>query len=428
MKRILFLTALAGTFAACASSPKVSNVTMVQDKLSRTVTIGYTLSGEAAVVTLAVETNSTDGSWHKIDAALTSTASGHAMNVLVDVGTHEFKWRPDSGVMANLVAPCRAVVTAWSKYSPPDYMVVDPTGVEPPRYYISAEAVPGGVESLNYKSKYILMRRIHAAGVETRLGMASDETTENLARNFPRLVSFTKDYYIGVYETTQGQYVKFSGGVNPSTFKGYEDSDYRPIETYSSKGYDPINAGLLDTIGTLAGQTGIAFTLPTAAQWEYAARAGSVCEVPDGCAFSIAGISHVAWHSSNSDGQTHVVGTREPNAWGLYDVLGNVWECCRDAWSGTDGNGYSDGTDAVDPCVPDNLASSKGADPQCANTTSTKTGAGPGYHCRRGGSWENQNTTYLRFSSNYAADGRTGGWWGAPSATGFRLCAPCEAK
>jgi formylglycine-generating enzyme required for sulfatase activity len=428
MKRILFLTVLAGTFAACASSPKISNVTMVQDKLSRTVTIGYTLSGEAAVVTLAVETNSTDGSWHKIDAALTATASGHKMNVLVDVGTHEFKWRPDIGVMANLVAPCRAVVTAWSKYSPPDYMVVDPTGAEVPRYYTSAEAVPGGVEDVRYKSRYILMRRIHAAGNVTRLGLLTAETDENLNRNRPRLVSFTKDYYIGVYETTQGQYVKFSGGANPSTFKGYDDSEYRPVETYSKAGYDPINAGLLDTIGTLAAQTRIAFTLPTAAQWEYAARAGSMFEVPDGCSLSLAGISHVAWHSGNSGAQTHAVGTKDPNGWGLYDVIGNVWECCRDAWSGSDGDGYSDGSDAVDPCVPDNLANSIGASPACANATSTKTGAGPGYHVRRGGSWENKNLTYLRFCSNYAADGRDKGWWGVASATGFRLCAPCEAK
>jgi hypothetical protein len=78
--------------------------------------------------------------------------------------------------------------------------------------------------------------------------------------------------------------------------------------------------------------------------------------------------------------------------------------------------------------VPDNLSNSSKAGQECINASSTAIGAGPGYHVRRGGSWENKNLTYLRFCSNYAADGRPNGWWGVASATGFRLCAPCEAK
>ena len=87
--------------------------------------------------------------------------------------------------------------------------------------------------------------------------------------------------------------------------------------------------------------------LPTEAEWEYACRAGTT-----GARYGKLG--EVAWYEDNSDGETHRVGTKAPNAWGLYDMLGNVWEWCQD-WHGsypsgpvTDPTGPSAGSDRVD--------------------------------------------------------------------------------
>lgn len=67
------------------------------------------------------------------------------------------------------------------------------------------------------------------------------------------------------------------------------------------------------------------YRLPTEAEWEYACRAGT-----DGARYS--DLDTVAWHRGNSDGRLHAVGGRQPNAWGLYDMLGNVWEWCWDLY------------------------------------------------------------------------------------------------
>jgi len=75
----------------------------------------------------------------------------------------------------------------------------------------------------------------------------------------------------------------------------------------------------------LSRETGAQYRLPTEAEWEYAARAG-------GQAQESADLSAEAWYKVNSGGKTHPVGQKKPNAWGLYDMLGNAWEWVADFW------------------------------------------------------------------------------------------------
>lgn len=86
--------------------------------------------------------------------------------------------------------------------------------------------------------------------------------------------------------------------------------------------------------------------MPTEAQWEYACRAGTTTKYTFGEEDS--GLGDYAWFTANSDSKTQPVGQKKPNAWGLYDVHGNVWEWCGD-WYGSD---YYEKSPADDPIGP----------------------------------------------------------------------------
>lgn len=126
------------------------------------------------------------------------------------------------------------------------------------------------------------------------------------------------DFYLCKYQLTQDVW-EMVMGYNPSHFKGVR----RPVENVS---WDDCQQFL----ARLRGMTGQPFRLPTEAEWEYAARGGLLSR---GCQY--AGSNHldaVAWFERNSQGQTQVVGTRQPNELGLYDMSGNVWEWCQDIY------------------------------------------------------------------------------------------------
>ncbi|WP_089936968.1 SUMF1/EgtB/PvdO family nonheme iron enzyme [Candidatus Entotheonella palauensis] len=134
-------------------------------------------------------------------------------------------------------------------------------------------------------------------------------------------VRISRPFYLGLCAVTQAQWQAVMGN-NPSHFMG--DSD-RPVEQLSWEDIQAFIRGLQEHEGS------VRYRLPTEAEWEYANRAGSATDY----SFGSDGrqLDRYAWYADNAGNQTHPVRQREPNAWGLYDMHGNVWEWVQD-WYG----------------------------------------------------------------------------------------------
>ena len=150
----------------------------------------------------------------------------------------------------------------------------------------------------------------------------------------PWMVTLTKGFWLGKYEVTQAQWEAVMG-VNPSKFA--ENGAQRPVENVL---WEDCHA-LIDKLNHSGPGT---FRLTTEAEWEYACRAGVAGAYGFGDAPSA--LDGHAWYTENSDGATHPVGQKAPNAWGLHDMHGNVCEWCQD-WYGA----YPEGPE-MDPAGP----------------------------------------------------------------------------
>ncbi len=192
------------------------------------------------------------------------------------------------------------------------------------------------------------------------MGATSEQGSDADSDEKPTHQVTLSDYYIGQTEVTQELWTAVMGS-NPSYFSGtnlpVENVSWNDCQTFITK------------LSTLTGMT---FSLPTEAQWEYAARGGNKSK---GYKYSGSNtIGGVAWYTSNSSSKTHSVATKQPNELGLYDMSGNVWEWCNDWYASS----YSS-TAAVNPTGP---------------TTGS-------YRVLRGGSWYSNATSCRVSSRNY---------------------------
>jgi formylglycine-generating enzyme required for sulfatase activity len=180
-------------------------------------------------------------------------------------------------------------------------------------------------------------------------------TTRALEERPVHEVTLSKGFYLQATEVTQAQWEAVMG-TNPSHFKGPD----RPVDSAS---WDDAQ----EFLGKLnAMEKDTRYRLPTEAEWEYACRASG--QEPD----EAPNLDEVAWWEKNSGSETHPVAQKKPNAWGLYDMRGNVWEWVQDWY---DEYGYPP---------------KRQADPQ-----------GPlsgRFRVLRGGSWSNVNSDFLRCS------------------------------
>ena len=147
-------------------------------------------------------------------------------------------------------------------------------------------------------------------------------------------VRISKPFYLGRYEVTQGQW-QIIMGHNRSRF---QSDAALPVERVSWEDVQKF-------LRRLNAKEGVStYRLPTEAEWEYVARAGTTA------AYSFGNdprqLSEYAWYGENSGNKTHPVGQKKPNPWGLYDMHGNVWEWVQDWY------GLSTAVPAVDPAGP----------------------------------------------------------------------------
>ena len=361
MKKTNAVTALAaaavlGTAGAAWAVPEVSAVTMTQRANSRIVDIGYTLSGEESIVTLSIETNGVP-----IPDSAVTRLSGDISTVVQAGAGKSIVWNAGADWPEHSVTDAKAKVTAWVTNAPPQVMVIDlskgTSATEedpyPVFYYNSLDALPGGGLSNDvYKTDMLVMNKIPSG-----FYAMGDESTSGASVT----VTLTQAFYAGVYEVTQKQWYKVKG-TDPSDFKNTAG----PVNKVS---YDDIRGTLAQGggdwpaddsvyassfIGLLRTKAGIAgFDLPTDAQWEYACRAGTTTYHNDGISGSASSqLDDLGWWSGNSGASTHTVGQKTPNAWGLYDMHGNVWEWSLDWYAfalsgGPDPLGADSGSDRV---------------------------------------------------------------------------------
>jgi formylglycine-generating enzyme required for sulfatase activity len=164
------------------------------------------------------------------------------------------------------------------------------------------------------------------------MGSPPGEAPKEAAGEKQHTVTITRPFYLGKYEVTQAQYEKVMG-QNPSLVKG----DALPVHNVAWKDAQ----AFCDALGKKTGRT---VQLPTEAEWEYACRAGTTTAYHSGN--TIADLEKVGWFGANSGGKPHPVGQKQPNAWGLFDMHGNIREYTRDLYA------EAVPTDATDPTGP----------------------------------------------------------------------------
>ena len=284
-----------------------------------------------------------------------------------NTGTHTVTWTAPSGVKSDSCTMTAAIYAATAP-SGDDYLVVDlSTGAIAYEGLLATQADSNARYNVaTYKTSKMVLRKIPGGGTYPT-GDNSNYPSSNSARTW----TTDRDYYVGVFPVTQGQYQQITG-TNPSTRTWTATGNtisYRPVEHVSwddlrlstTASSSPIPAVSASGTGTffqrLNYMTGLYFDLPTEIMSEIAQRAGATTVYYWGDAWDTTKVVCGA----NSGNCTFAVGSKEPNAWGIYDAAGNTREWCLDDYTS------ENRATRADPFTP-----------FCAETVSSKASHGGG--------------------------------------------------
>jgi formylglycine-generating enzyme required for sulfatase activity len=142
-------------------------------------------------------------------------------------------------------------------------------------------------------------------------------------------VTISYPFWMGAKEVTQAEYAALMG-ANPSYFQGNGNRPVEQVTWHNARSYCAALTAQQAALGAVP--SGYEYRLPTEAEWEYACRAGTTTSWNVGNSLSCSQANH--YSNGYCVGQTSVVGSYAPNAWGLYDMHGNVWEWCLDSYGG----------------------------------------------------------------------------------------------
>jgi formylglycine-generating enzyme required for sulfatase activity len=334
--------------AVQAAAPVVSGVTGHQRTGTKLVDINYTATdADGDQMSISVSAYYINKSGMVASVPVRTLTGDGANGVKVNSGPHAMVWDAAADWPGQFSDKFAITVTADDgKGSLLNYLVIDLSeGVGAAYYPVTYMAtVPNPIPD-DYRTTKLVMRKIPAGAfimgsAELENGHQSNEVQHQ--------VTLTKAFYIGVFEVTQKQW-ELVMGTNPSSYKG----DMRPVDYVSynairGSGNWPTDnsVGNGSFLGRLRYATGIDFDIPTEAQWEYACRAGTATGYNSGKNWSglepCPNMNVVGRYNNNqNDGKggytsAHTnVGSYLPNAWGLYDMHGNVWEWCLDYRDGT---------------------------------------------------------------------------------------------
>ena len=378
MKKTVIASVAFAAIGAFAAAPTVSEVEVTQAK-NRDVSVSYLLSGGPAFVTAEMVTGGSVAS-----PAMTNVTGD--VNCVVPPGRRSFLWKARKD-WPDVKAQVSARVMARPSGLMPDYLVVDLKTPNVRSWYATSNDVPGGVTSMVYKTDKLVMRRIPARNVIWRMGQpAGGELCQGESYSSARTlewrlrdnetghkVMLTEDFYMGIYELTTSQYRKIAGLSESSIVNPVGEISVNALRgaasgTFSggpADGYAVADGSVLRKLRNLTGIE--SFDLPTEAQWEFACRAGTSTSLNSGkdavdtaSGHGDANMAEVGWSQYNEPklNAAHEVGLLKPNAFGLYDMHGNLAERCLD-WQ-TEGDdyratfapGWERGAVTVDPIGP----------------------------------------------------------------------------
>ena len=339
LHRTLLCVAVCFASIAAVATPTISDVKLTPIEPIG-VAIDYTVSGatEADSVKVFDVSMSANGTNY---VALTLSGATNCVN-----GAHRVYWNMAKDGLK--VDPTTASLTVAYNY--PRYCVINLAGGSSassyPVVYMNAEP-KGGFTNDTYKTTKLVLKRVDAGSFT----MGNSSESDNKAHS----VTLSKTFYMGLFEVTQKQWYQVMGS-NPCSSTSYGKGDAYPVHYVSyndirgsSSGAKWPTSNAVDSssfLGKLRTKTGLAFDLPTEAQWEYTCRAGTTTTYSYGSSAN----GDYMWYTDNSSSKTHEVGTRKANSWGFYDMHGNVWEWCLDWYSsstpsgGTDPKGSSSGS------------------------------------------------------------------------------------